>query len=322
MSPLGDFQVKYCVPEWLAPNVITLMGFLCVLIPHFYIWYSYPGELQGEIPSWLCVTTGVLHLLYMNLDNLDGKQARKTKNSSPLGLILDHGCDALITGIQGLTLAQFLQFGNSPKTFVMFILGTMTFYSTTIEELYTNKMFLPLVNGASEGCFLIGIFMFFTGYVGTGWWLGESFGLERRDLMFAFFVFSNLANSIGIFQRIQQETGKAFHALLDHAFILGVYLVLFFIYSDSSYGREDLRVILYSGGLIYAKLSSLIQIAHVANVEFKQFRTSNYLVISGLFLNHLSNRFLGFGFNPLHALYLSLFANLVLYLHVVFDLGS
>jgi len=26
---------------------------------------------------------------------MDGKQARKTGNSSPLGMLFDHGCDAL-----------------------------------------------------------------------------------------------------------------------------------------------------------------------------------------------------------------------------------
>ncbi len=31
------------------------------------------------------------------LDNMDGKQARRTKTSSPLGMMFDHGCDALVT---------------------------------------------------------------------------------------------------------------------------------------------------------------------------------------------------------------------------------
>jgi len=29
---------------------------------------------------------------------MDGKQARKTGNSSPLGMLFDHGCDAITTG--------------------------------------------------------------------------------------------------------------------------------------------------------------------------------------------------------------------------------
>ncbi len=32
--------------------------------------------------------------IYQTLDNIDGKQARKTGNSSPLGMLFDHGCDA------------------------------------------------------------------------------------------------------------------------------------------------------------------------------------------------------------------------------------
>jgi ethanolaminephosphotransferase len=45
---------------------------------------------------------GIAILVYQNLDNLDGKQARKTSNtlnklesSSPLGMLFDHGADSL-----------------------------------------------------------------------------------------------------------------------------------------------------------------------------------------------------------------------------------
>jgi phosphatidylglycerophosphate synthase len=33
------------------------------------------------------------------LDEMDGKQARKTGNSSPLGLLFDHGCDSFTTAL-------------------------------------------------------------------------------------------------------------------------------------------------------------------------------------------------------------------------------
>ena len=36
------------------------------------------------------------------MDNVDGKQARKTGSSSPLGMIMDHGCDAF--GVSFFTL--------------------------------------------------------------------------------------------------------------------------------------------------------------------------------------------------------------------------
>ena len=38
---------------------------------------------------------------YQALDAIDGKQARRTDSSSPLGELFDHGCDCLSIGDQG-----------------------------------------------------------------------------------------------------------------------------------------------------------------------------------------------------------------------------
>jgi choline/ethanolamine phosphotransferase len=35
--------------------------------------------------------------LYQSLDAIDGKQARRTNSSSPLGELFDHGCDSVST---------------------------------------------------------------------------------------------------------------------------------------------------------------------------------------------------------------------------------
>jgi ethanolaminephosphotransferase len=45
------------------------------------------------------------------LDNMDGKHARNTNNSSPLGLMFDHGCDALTTFLISMGLASVLRLG-------------------------------------------------------------------------------------------------------------------------------------------------------------------------------------------------------------------
>jgi hypothetical protein len=46
-----------------------------------------------------CQCSGFAVFLYVNLDCMDGKQARRTKSSSPLGQLFDHGCDALALGL-------------------------------------------------------------------------------------------------------------------------------------------------------------------------------------------------------------------------------
>ena len=36
-------------------------------------------------------------MFFQTLDAIDGKQARRTKTSSPLGELFDHGCDSIST---------------------------------------------------------------------------------------------------------------------------------------------------------------------------------------------------------------------------------
>ena len=52
------------------------------------------------------------------VDNLDGRQARKTKSSSPLGMMFDHGTDAIgsvLTTANFITLAHGLGSGLANK---------------------------------------------------------------------------------------------------------------------------------------------------------------------------------------------------------------
>ena len=48
------------------------------------------------------------YLVYRVLDEMDGKQARKTGNSSPLGLLFDHGCDAFSAALVTLMFMKLL----------------------------------------------------------------------------------------------------------------------------------------------------------------------------------------------------------------------
>lgn len=45
----------------------------------------------GVAPWWVYFLCGFAVLAYLHLDCLDGKQARRTKSSSPLGQLFDHG---------------------------------------------------------------------------------------------------------------------------------------------------------------------------------------------------------------------------------------
>mmetsp|Transcript_17387 Transcript_17387/g.21953 ORF Transcript_17387/g.21953 Transcript_17387/m.21953 type:complete len:101 (-) Transcript_17387:945-1247(-) len=94
-------MVNY-LPDWIAPNVLTLLGFMHTVIP-FILLFSIAGmDLLGEVPNWFFHLQAYCFFAYRMLDEMDGKQARRTGNSSPLGLLFDHGCDAFTTVLQAL----------------------------------------------------------------------------------------------------------------------------------------------------------------------------------------------------------------------------
>lgn len=67
---------------------------------------------NGYLPPWFCYTTAACFFLYMLCDNTDGKQARNTGSSSPLGMLMDHGIDSIIAIIGSLMLQRVLQIGR------------------------------------------------------------------------------------------------------------------------------------------------------------------------------------------------------------------
>lgn len=77
----------------VTPNVVTLLGTVPIYLT-FILYIS-------NIISLTTVTMILAPLLifYLHMDAIDGKLARLTNRSSPIGQILDHGCDALVAGI-------------------------------------------------------------------------------------------------------------------------------------------------------------------------------------------------------------------------------
>src|SRR6202035_5277998 len=96
-SPIARYILKpywnyitTLLPLWLAPNLITLLGLICILVNVATILVLVP-DLIGPGPSWMYWSFVLGLWIYSTLDNVDGKQARRTNSSSPLGELFDHG---------------------------------------------------------------------------------------------------------------------------------------------------------------------------------------------------------------------------------------
>lgn len=154
-------------PLWMPPNMITLTGFLFV-VASALLSYIYSPGFSSPSPKWVHFLHGLLLFLYQTFDAVDGKQARRTNSSSPLGELFDHGCDALSCAFE--TMA----FGNSvmsrKHTLWFWVIATIPFYGATWEHFFTNTLILPEINGPTEGLMLIYMAHFFTAFVGPAWW--------------------------------------------------------------------------------------------------------------------------------------------------------
>ena len=99
----------------MAPNLITLIG----TIIHITGCVCLAAQGIGNyVAPWTLFFFATCVIVYYNLDNMDGKQARRTKSSSPLGMCMDHGCDAL--GVSFITLGVAMISMVQSKTIILF----------------------------------------------------------------------------------------------------------------------------------------------------------------------------------------------------------
>lgn len=172
-------------PLWMPPNMITLMGFV-MLVTSALLGYIYSPHLDSPPPRWVHFAHGLLLFLYQTFDAVDGKQARRTNSSSPLGELFDHGCDALACAFESLAFGSTAMCGRS--AFWFWLISAVPFYLATWEHFYTNTLTLPAVNGPTEGLMLIYVGHFFTAIVGAQWWAQE-FGKSTPFLSWVPFIY-------------------------------------------------------------------------------------------------------------------------------------
>ncbi|WVZ02622.1 hypothetical protein V8G54_023428 [Vigna mungo] len=111
---------------------ITLMGFMFLLVSAL-LGYIYSPHLDSAPPRWVHFAHGLLLFLYQTFDAVDGKQARRTNSSSPLGELFDHGCDALACTFESLAFGSTAMCGRG--TFWWWLISAITFYGATWEHI-------------------------------------------------------------------------------------------------------------------------------------------------------------------------------------------
>lgn len=167
-----------------------------MMVLMYLITVSFCGmEFECRLPDWSLLFCSFLYMTWLILDNIDGKQARRTRTSSPLGLLFDHQVDALNVTITTTYFANLLMAPHHALTY--WFIGALPFYFTTWEETYTGSMQFPFISAASDGCLFFGIltFLFY-------WMLPETFihnslwGIEYRDLIMYFMIVMSVLTAV------------------------------------------------------------------------------------------------------------------------------
>jgi len=126
-----------------------------------------------------------------------------------MGMLFDHGCDAITSINFNLVIQRVLQVGGGPAAVFCGFISTMPFYIMTLEEFYTGVLTLPAYSGPDEAALAILIFMSITAYFGSEELWGqelEIFGLGTWKACHIFgivlFSFEGLQNLYSVFTNL------------------------------------------------------------------------------------------------------------------------
>ncbi|XP_043600138.1 choline/ethanolaminephosphotransferase 1 isoform X3 [Bombus pyrosoma] len=136
LQPWWDWLVSK-VPLWLAPNLITIVG-LIVNIATTLILVYYSPDAKTEAPRWACFLCALGLFIYQSLDAIDGKQARRTGTSTPLGELFDHGCDSISTVFIALSACIAVQLGYYPTWMFFQCFCAMTLFYCAHWQTYVS----------------------------------------------------------------------------------------------------------------------------------------------------------------------------------------
>ena len=104
------------------------------------------------------------------MDNIDGKQARRTGTSSPLGELFDHGIDSLNCTLASLFEAAAMGFGASKTGAFTALIATLPMFFSTWETYHTHTLYLGYFNGPTEGLLIATSMMAVSGIYGPEVW--------------------------------------------------------------------------------------------------------------------------------------------------------
>ena len=104
------------------------------------------------------------------MDNVDGKQARRTGTSSGLGELFDHGIDSLNCTLASLLETAAMGYGATRTGAFTALIPCLPMFFSTWETYHTHTLYLGYFNGPTEGLIIACSIMIISAHNGPGVW--------------------------------------------------------------------------------------------------------------------------------------------------------
>ena len=144
-SPLAEVWegIAAIMPMAITPNAVTVAGACCswsvLLVANNLRVLAEAEDYEGRAAaiSQGLIIGSLMCIGYNTLDNVDGKLARRRGMGSPLGQMMDHGCDSMTIG---MLMGSFGFVISLPPNWgaVFLVMGLVQWLGVAWEEHYTH----------------------------------------------------------------------------------------------------------------------------------------------------------------------------------------
>jgi ethanolaminephosphotransferase len=264
--------------------------------------------------------------MYQTMDNVDGKQARRTGTSSGLGELFDHGIDSLNCTLASLLETAAMGLGCSKSGVFTALVPCLPMFFSTWETYHSHTLYLGYINGPTEGILIACAIMVISGYYGPGIWterlvdlLGERISLVKglgvtpqllgdlsfRDIWVGIIIFSLFVTHIPFCVVNVVKARRARNLPVAPVFLewtpMAVYSLSIgaWLYSPYSTLRSENHLVLFCiiMSFVFGRMTTKMILAHLTRQPFPYWTVMLWPLVGGAVLGNLPR----LGFAPVTA---------------------
>ncbi|GAU88258.1 hypothetical protein RvY_00996 [Ramazzottius varieornatus] len=274
MNPFWIWLVDRC-PQFIHPNSLTVSGLAVNAVTTLLlVWYSPDALTPAPVWTYLVCALGIF--IYQTLDAMDGKHARKTGTSSQLGELFDHGCDSISTLLVTVGVCIAIQMGAVPFWLCYYVFAALgIFYLAHWQTFVTGSLQFGRFEVTEIQFLCIGLHLISTIFGSDVWNIGIPLaGITLRGVTVWIMVLGTIINMLTKLAVIlgggPGRNGSAVGnmSILSPAWPLAFWLYsAYYVHQNSQTVADHPLLFLFAWGIIMAKLTNRLVIAHVTQSE-------------------------------------------------------